>query len=441
MQIFGRSLRFWRIAALFAVLVAAPTSSRANNLTAIEPPQDPLQIIISLQDQALGLYRGAALLDTSRVSTGKRRYRTPRGVYSILEKRRRHYSNLYGGAPMPYMQRITWSGLALHQGYVPRRPASHGCIRLPKRFARNLFGMTEIGASVIITQEPQTPRLVEHANLFMQRRPALFSDPPDVSETLATAAIPHTSAGADIVAAHYVAAATPASDRAIAKIETNRAAWARAFDIEMDADREVVHLAPKDKPVRVLILATANDTKMTAAQQMLATLGYDVGEVDGFFGRQTARAVHAFQTDQAMTATGTLDEETVEALYDASGARRPSGRLFIRQGYRDVFDMPLDIRDAKAPLGTHVYTAMAFEPAAQRGESVEVQWTAVTVDDADGAPGADAISALDRLTIPQPAREWIETMLRPGSTVIISDAGYGWETGKGTDFIVQPRQR
>ena len=98
-------------------------------------PNGPLQIIISITDQQISVYDNGALIARSSVSTGIRRHPTPLGVFSIIEKERWHRSNLYSAAPMPYMQRITWSGIALHAGIVPGYPASHGCIRLKNDFA------------------------------------------------------------------------------------------------------------------------------------------------------------------------------------------------------------------------------------------------------------------------------------------------------------------
>ena len=128
--------------------------------------RDPVQIYVSLPDQKMKVYKGLELVTTSRVSSGRAGYRTPAGVFSILEKKRRHYSNLYGGAPMPNMQRLTWSGVALHaSGSVPGYPASHGCIRLPPSFARQLFPFTSIGGHVIVANEEVTPREFTHSLL------------------------------------------------------------------------------------------------------------------------------------------------------------------------------------------------------------------------------------------------------------------------------------
>ena len=116
-------------------------------------PPGPLHIVISIKQQQLTLYAGGVPVAHSPVSTGVPGHPTPQGVFSILEKRIYHESNLYSSAPMPYMQRITWSGVAMHQGVVPGHPASHGCIRLPAAFAKRMWGLTKVGARVIIAQD------------------------------------------------------------------------------------------------------------------------------------------------------------------------------------------------------------------------------------------------------------------------------------------------
>jgi lipoprotein-anchoring transpeptidase ErfK/SrfK len=131
----------------------------------------PLTVVVSLDRQELTLYAGGEEIARSRVSTGKAGHSTPAGVYSVIEKDRWHWSNLYDNAPMHYMHRITWSGLALHQGIVPNYPASHGCIRLPQSFARQLFGVTRMGARVIITRGEAAPADIAHAALFGPANP------------------------------------------------------------------------------------------------------------------------------------------------------------------------------------------------------------------------------------------------------------------------------
>ena len=113
-------------------------------------PSGPLVVVVSLAQQLAYVYRNGVRIGVTTVSTGKPGFETPAGVYSILQKRREHYSNLYDDAPMPYMQRLTWDGVALHAGRVAKSPASHGCVRLPETFASKLFEVTEHGMTVVI---------------------------------------------------------------------------------------------------------------------------------------------------------------------------------------------------------------------------------------------------------------------------------------------------
>jgi len=107
-------------------------------------------LVIDLSAQRARVYRNGVAVAVSTVSTGRRGRRTPTGVFTILEKRVVHRSRTYDDAPMPYMQRLTWKGIALHAGHVSGYPASHGCIRLPRGFAKRLYAVTQIGTPVII---------------------------------------------------------------------------------------------------------------------------------------------------------------------------------------------------------------------------------------------------------------------------------------------------
>jgi lipoprotein-anchoring transpeptidase ErfK/SrfK len=112
-------------------------------------------IVVSIPSQRLFVFRDGEEWATSKVSTGRRGHETPVGVFPILQKKAHHRSNLYDDAPMPYMQRLTWGGVALHAGQVPGYPASHGCIRLPKAFAKKLYGITGFSSTaVIVSDEP-----------------------------------------------------------------------------------------------------------------------------------------------------------------------------------------------------------------------------------------------------------------------------------------------
>ncbi len=112
-----------------------------------------VEIVVSLPLQRAYVYRGGTLIGVSTVSTGQPGYETPVGSFNILQKRREHYSNRYNNAPMPFMQRLTWDGVALHAGEIPDRPASHGCIRLPHSFAKKLYNMTSHGTRVTVTKK------------------------------------------------------------------------------------------------------------------------------------------------------------------------------------------------------------------------------------------------------------------------------------------------
>jgi len=122
-------------------------------------PDGPALLIVSVTSQRAILYRNGVPIAISTVSTGRKGHRTPTGVFTVLEKQVEHYSSLYDDAPMPFMQRLTWRGVALHGGNLPGYPASHGCIRLPHRFAELLYGVTRLGMTVIVTDAAQMPRL------------------------------------------------------------------------------------------------------------------------------------------------------------------------------------------------------------------------------------------------------------------------------------------
>ena len=129
-----------------------------------------LTVVVSISKQQLTLYSDGQPIAHSRVSTGVPGHATPTGVFSVIQKDRWHRSNIYDNAPMFYMQRITWSGVAMHQGVVPSGPASHGCIRLPEAFARQMWGITKMGVRVIVTYGDVTPVAVSNDRLFALKR-------------------------------------------------------------------------------------------------------------------------------------------------------------------------------------------------------------------------------------------------------------------------------
>jgi lipoprotein-anchoring transpeptidase ErfK/SrfK len=132
-------------------------------------PQGPLIISVSIQNQKVRIYDANGLFAESPVSTGMAGHPTPMGVFSIIQKHKFHHSNIYSGAPMPYMQRITWSGVAMHAGVLPGYPASHGCIRMPMAFAVKMWNWTRMGARVIVTPGEMTPASFSHPLLVTQK--------------------------------------------------------------------------------------------------------------------------------------------------------------------------------------------------------------------------------------------------------------------------------
>lgn len=142
-------------------------------------PQGPMLLIVNLKTQRAVLYRNGVPIGATTVSTGKPGHGTPTGVFTILQKQVVHHSSKYDSAPMPYMERLTWYGVALHAGHLPGYPASHGCIRMPAGFAKLLYGQTSLGMTVVIADVPAAPRVAP--------TPALVSAAP--SDSMSTGAM------------------------------------------------------------------------------------------------------------------------------------------------------------------------------------------------------------------------------------------------------------
>ena len=141
--------------------------SSAPQSVAPEPRSlGPLLVLVSIRKQRLRVFDNNGEITSTRISSGQPGFDTPTGVFSILEKHVTHQSNIYEGAEMPFMQRITWSGIALHSGIVPGYRASHGCVRLPWGFAKSFFGITHVGNRVVISQDETEPVAFAHPFLF-----------------------------------------------------------------------------------------------------------------------------------------------------------------------------------------------------------------------------------------------------------------------------------
>src|SRR5215207_6229421 len=130
---------------------------------------EPIIAIVSLRSQQITVYDAKGWIVRAPVSSGQKGRETPAGIFSIIQKNAEHYSNLYDDAYMPHMQRITWSGIALHGGVLPGRPASHGCVRLPFDFAERLFDATAMGMRVIVAPGDVAPVEFAHPLLFQPK--------------------------------------------------------------------------------------------------------------------------------------------------------------------------------------------------------------------------------------------------------------------------------
>jgi hypothetical protein len=161
------------VASLGALIAANDVTGAASvqNEQSIElrPAGEPIMAIVSLRDQQITIYDANGWIMRAPVSSGQKGRETPAGIFSILQKEAEHYSNMYDDAYMPHMQRLTWSGIAVHGGPLPGYPASHGCIRMPYDFAERLFDATRLGMRVIVAPSNVVPVAIDHPTLFQPK--------------------------------------------------------------------------------------------------------------------------------------------------------------------------------------------------------------------------------------------------------------------------------
>jgi hypothetical protein len=175
----SRRIAFLALAVLLIASspLAAEKSDRVAPRAELEPgqyswhpetsPKGPVLVVVSLPQQRAYVYRNGVLIGRSTISSGREGKETPTGVFTVLQKKRKHESNIYKGAQMPNMQRLTWSGIALHAGKLPGHPASAGCVRLPLEFSRLLFEVTKTGTTVVVADDASDSALVAHPGALM----------------------------------------------------------------------------------------------------------------------------------------------------------------------------------------------------------------------------------------------------------------------------------
>lgn len=430
----------------FAIANETPSPDLLSGQTLEKKLDLPVQVVVSRKDQTLKVYRGTEVIASSNVSTGKRGHTTPTGIFSILEKRRKHFSNLYDSAPMPYMQRLTWSGIALHESNsVPRYPASHGCVRLPRGFAKKLFGLTKRGAHVVIANREAEPQPIQHVNLVQPYDENLASKVASLSLQ-----VPQSFAS--------VPAPVDMSndDKALTLLASKPAHAPIPADVIKQV--EILEKASKrNQPIRMLITHAKRGSLVRDIQQTLNELGFDAGPVDGQAGPGTRTAIRRFieakagsVEDRSLHWDGKINRALLQQLYDASGKGKvATGRLYIRQGFQPLFEAPIHIDHTGKPLGTHLFSAhqssndpgklewLALNLGDQLSPDIQTELGIRQTETSDGL--VPSHEALDRIRIPDWLQHRLSRLVSSGSSLSISDKGMSFETGNGTDFIVLTR--
>jgi hypothetical protein len=394
---------------LLTVRVAALVPETKQQIAAGPAPGDPVLLSVSLNRQTIDVYRGTHLIASSKVSSGMPGHETKPGVFSILEKQRFHHSNIYSGAPMPWMQRLTRSGTALHAGAVPGYPASHGCIRLPFSFAPKLFQMTAVGGNVLVANDELAPKPIEHPNLFQPLPAPVRLALAHTSEDRLNDAL---EPAPGYVSLSLVVARNADSPMTTAEMTTSSAAQAPVAAA----------------PLRILVTRRTPRDRLIGVQYVLSSMGYLTPQnFDGTFGKATAVAIREFQRTNGLPENSALNDEFLDKIYEAAGRPTPpEGHLFVRQGFSRVFDVPIAFRNPNEPLGTHFYAALPFAPGASKARWVAFSWD-----------GGDAAKALDRLEIPDDVRREISQRLTPGSSLIVADTSVDSAIlAEGDDFLV-----
>ena len=493
----GSTRRFWQIAVLTAAgsLVAIPQADAATPFFWQEPdpgyyrpapmvlqprkpkvrktsakkdaavketfakPQGPLIIAVSIEQQKVRVYDANGLFAESPVSTGMKGHSTPMGVFSIIQKNKMHRSNIYSGAPMPYMQRITWSGVALHAGALPGYPASHGCIRMPMAFAVKMWNWTRMGARVIITPGQVTPAQFEHPLLVAQKvvpQPLIANDPandaPAVKSDKGADAAPaispannlarmetsldlrptvghaaprrertHTAdAGSALSASNAVMSdATPAANAPLAN-ETPPAGDAPAVEGMPDAAPPVT-AAPTAEPKTE---ASSAEAKSDAGNVEVPTAAIVKEDESKPVEATKANATPAKAADAPAAPAAATDakkdsarlpggEKTAKAEPPKRAGQiavfisRKDAKLYVRESFKPQFDVPITVAPSERPLGTHVFTAEADkkDPNLLRWSVVSMPVTARNADrtNEDRAPrGRKAIAPAEAKPLPVP---------------------------------------
>jgi hypothetical protein len=385
----------------------------------------PIMAIVSLRQQRVTVYDAKGWILRAPVSSGQTGRETPSGVFSVLQKRAEHYSNLYDDAYMPHMQRITWSGIALHGGALPGYPASHGCVRMPFDFAARLFETTALGMRVIVAPADVAPVDIAH--------PALFRPRPDAGAVAAARA-----AEADV-------ALRQADRTRLASVTAFREANLARVTVrstEIQKRRAEAELAAAEASLGSASSAEAKALAESAQAEAVARIAALQNEWEGAQAVLQAKLDAAARTREVAVAAETARVAAAQAAREAALDGEPvsvfisrkTQRLYVRRAFQSILETEVMVRDADRPIGTHVFTAM------ERNNETDLRWSVVSLVGA-GVPAAesaasDPAGALERIVISQEVLDRIAGMALPRSSLIISDEALSPETGKETDFVI-----
>jgi hypothetical protein len=395
---------------------------------------------------------------------------------------------------MPFMQRITWSGVALHEGVLPGYPASHGCIRLTHKFASELWGMTRMGVRVVVTPDDGHPVKIAHPNL-----PVPTMTPAPASVTDAGAIKPSLVAMADARTAQGSSSSLPAAAKLLSPLDRLKAVQAKmvadgpamAKAARQAGEVSAAKAAEANQAIRAvrnaeLALAAATSQRAAAAKAVedaKTTEAVDkaksaLASAEARFGEASttlasAAASEAEKTSEALAAaTAAWDAEKASDAAVAimrAGERatepisvfvsRKTGRVYIRQAWKAIHEAQATFKDPNAPLGTHIYVAVADADNAMEWLAMTYPQTTSGPDShpppqrydarrrgrpeprsaAAGHPLGTAADALDRIVLTDETKAFIADRLWVGASIIVSDYPLSPSSPVGTEFIVQPR--
>jgi len=387
------------------------------------PMGTPLLALVSLKDQRVTIYDKDGAILHAPVSSGQTGYETPVGIYAVLQKEAEHYSNRYDDASMPFMQRITWTGVALHAGALPGYPASHGCIRLPYEFAQRLFPLTKLGMRVVVSRYDVAPSAISHPLLFkpapLRDAPALVTKtsqevvasdgddkmklgaapPADLPPVLATRAatlqaiIQQKTAEADEAAKKADAARLIAKQksaeraRAIKALRVAETAKKRAEDDVADADRDLSKATSDSKATDEAKQKLQAEKDKAAAKLADATQKFEAAKAEfqpkiDDYEQSVADAKAAEAKRVALLAEVHAAERKMSPV--SVFISRATQKLYVRQAFEPIFEAPITIRDPDKPIGTHIMTAVDYADG-----NGAMRWNVVSIGGRRAGDGDD----------------------------------------------------